>query len=310
MSWEGIPGVESASLPLGGGAFHRPQTLKEALFLLAEGVAAGNRPHLLAGGTDWVVDRHLHPPSAEDPTPVVDLTGIAALRPITRTGDSLVIGALSTYSQLRHDSTIQQQFKMLVAMAREVGAIGIQNLGTLGGNIATASPAGDSLPVLLAAEAFIGLASVRGVREVPAADFFLTYRKTALLADELITSVRLPLPAKGAVQHFRKVGTRRAQAISKVALAGMAGWEESRLVGVRLAMASVAPIPVRLREVEAVLEGRKSAELMQEASLRREVAAALGKDIHPIDDVRSTGSYRQAVAVNLVLGAVREFLEG
>ena len=172
---------------------------------------------------------------------------------------------------------------MLVDASRLVGGVQIQNRGTLGGNLANASPAGDSLPVLAAVDATIVLRSLDGERRVPIAEFFTGYRATVLRPDELIVAVEVP-PVPEA-QWFRKVGTRAAQAISKVVVAGVRGAEP------RFALGSVAPTVVRARETERALASGASVD---------EAAEILGREIAPIDDVRSTGAYRRTVAMNLL----------
>ena len=174
---------------------------------------------------------------------------------------------------------------MLKEAAATVGAAQIQNRGTLGGNIANSSPAGDSLPVWLALDARFELSSVRGVREVPAAEFWHDYKRTALAQDELITAVLVP-PVQGRT-FFRKVGTRMAQSISKVVFCGRYGDEA------RVAFGAVAPVPLRLHAVEEALIARGPV---------AEVAELAAAHIHPIDDVRSTAEYRRRVAVNVLRG--------
>ena len=172
---------------------------------------------------------------------------------------------------------------MLVAAAREVGSPQIQNRGTLGGNVANASPAGDTLPVLAATEAIIVLRSLDGERRVPFASFYTGYRKTAMRADELIVSIEVP--AVEGRQWFRKVGTRAAQAISKVVMAGV------RAPSPRIALGSVAPTVVRVPRTEAVLACGGSL---------AEAQAVLMDEIQPIDDIRSTAAYRRQVSANLL----------
>jgi CO/xanthine dehydrogenase FAD-binding subunit len=176
---------------------------------------------------------------------------------------------------------------MLAAAAREVGGVQIQNRGTIGGNIANASPAGDSLPVLAAAEAVVVLRSAGGIRRVPFSGFYSGYRQSVRRPDELI--VALEIAAVRGRQWFRKVGTRAAQAISKVVMAGVRG--DGHGDGVRLAIGSVAPTVVRLPGTEAAIVSGRSPE-----AIRR----ALADEIAPIDDIRSTADYRRRIAQNLL----------
>lgn len=261
-----------------------PRSLDDALRLVAEGC----RP--IAGGTDLLVSLAVGLPAAGQP--FVDLGRLAELRAIRRDADTLVVGALATYTDLVRSEAVAAALPVLAEAAASVGAPQIRNRGTIGGNIATASPAGDLLPVLLATDAGLVLRSLRGERVVPAARFFTGYRRTARKPDELLTAVRFPIVASRLVR-FRKVGTRRAQAISKVAIAvawrpeaATSAWTE-----VRVAYGSVAEVPLRARRAEAVLEGSvPSVELAERA------AAAAEADVRPIDDVRSTAVYRRAVS--------------
>jgi CO/xanthine dehydrogenase FAD-binding subunit len=184
----------------------------------------------------------------------------------------------------------------LTAAAAEVGAWQIQSRATLAGNIANASPAGDSLPVLLAHEAIVHARSVRGLRSVAFADLYRGYREMVLDPDELITAVEIPFPPKGTFAFFRKVGTRRAQSISKVVFSGvLARGRKGEVAVARLAWGSVAPVTVRSRRAESVLIGERPS-----AALSKKARAALQQDIAPIDDVRSEREYRSSVAGNVL----------
>jgi CO/xanthine dehydrogenase FAD-binding subunit len=175
---------------------------------------------------------------------------------------------------------------MLVAAAREIGGPQIQNRGTIGGNIANGSPAGDTLPVLAAADAMIVVTSVHGDRRVPFVEFYTGYRRSVLRPDELLAAVEIP--AVAGRQWFRKVGTRAAQAISKVVMAGI---DPGRGRAPRIAVGSVAPTVVRLPSTEAALGSGASLADAQDILL---------DEIHPVDDVRSTAEYRRRVAANLL----------
>jgi xanthine dehydrogenase small subunit len=196
---------------------------------------------------------------------------------------------------------VAEHLPALAAASAPIGAAQIQNRGTLGGNAANASPAGDTLPILLATDAELVLGSVRGERSVAAAEFWPAYRRTALAPDELLLRVRFPVVAQRQVR-FRKVGTRRAQAISKVvmALAWQPG-EQGAWHGVRLGLGSMAATPVRARETEALLEGAQPS-----AATADRTAAKLGEELSPIDDVRSTADYRRAVASRVLHRLIRD----
>jgi len=254
----------------------RPKNLADAVHIYR--TTPGCRP--LAGGTDLMVMLHARTLRPE-PRAVLDLWSLAELKGVRRAGDMLEIGAAESYTGIIASRDVQQHLPALAAASRTIGAAQIQNRGTLGGNLANASPAGDTLPVLLAYDAVV----VTDRRSIPIDKFFTGYRKTALQADELITAVRFPL---GREVAFRKVGTRAAQAISKIVMA------LSRNPA-RIAIGSVAEVPVRARRAEAALE-------------RNDVDGAItavAEDIRPIDDVRSTAAYRRDVTQNVL----RELLD-
>jgi xanthine dehydrogenase small subunit len=258
----------------------------------------------IAGGTDLMVA--LTGELGEPPARVVDLWAIDALRGIALHGGAISLGALTTYTEIRRSPLCREHVPALVDAAATIGAAQIQNRGTLGGNIANASPAGDTLPVLLAADAVFVLGSERGEREVPAADFWTGYRRTALTRDELVLRILIPLVADRDMR-FRKVGTRRAQSISKVVLA--AAWRSvsggpgpgGAWRDVRVALGSVAATPIRARATEASLEGR--APTPETADL---AAETLADELSPIDDVRSTAEYRRLVAARILHRVIRE----
>jgi len=254
----------------------QPQSLAEALRLLRdEGPLVP-----LAGCTDLYVGLHfgtVHAPR------FLDLQGLRALRGIRQHGDTLVIGALATYSDLIASPLVRRRLPILAEASRWVGSPQIQNRGTLGGNVANASPAGDTLPVLAVAEATVVLRSTESERRVPFGSFYTGYRQTVMRPDELIVAIEVP-PVEGR-QWFRKVGTRAAQAISKVVMAAV------RAPRTRIALGSVAPTVVRLPRTEAVLAG---------GATLAEAQAVLVDEIQPIDDLRSTAVYRRRVSANLL----------
>ena len=273
-----------------------PSSLGEAYAAMAMTPAA--RP--IAGGTDLMVA--LTGGLGEPPERIVDLWRLDELRGIAADGDELTIGALTTYTEIRRSALCREHLPGLVEAAATIGAAQIQNRGTLGGNIANASPAGDTLPVLLAMDATFVLGSVRGERTVAAADFWTDYRRTALGPDELLLRIQVPL-AGGREVRYRKVGTRRAQAISKVVIAlawrevpGVQGW-----TGVRVALGSVAATPIRAAATEAAIEGRWPIPEMADLA-----AETLAGEIQPIDDVRSTAEYRRIVAARVLHRIIRE----
>jgi CO/xanthine dehydrogenase FAD-binding subunit len=271
-----------------------PRTLDEAYRLLSE---APHQP--LAGGTDLLVQ--ITGELGEPPERVIDIWGLDELRGIVVEPGTLVIGALTTYTQLRRSADVREHMPILREAAATIGAAQIQNRGTIGGNAANASPAGDTLPIMLATDAELVLGSVRGERSVPAASFWPEYRRTAIAADELLLRIRFPI-ASGREVRFRKVGTRRAQAISKVVMA--LAWEpadDGRWHRVRLGVGSMAPTPVRARRVEVVLDGS-----LPTAEVAERAVETLAGELAPIDDVRSTADYRRAVAGRVLRRLIRD----
>lgn len=255
---------------------HEPRTLVAALKLMR---SAGPLVPI-AGCTDVYVQLQF---GAQPALAYLDLSRLSSLRKIRARGDVLVIGALATFTDIIRSRLVRRALPMLVAASREIGGPQIQNRGTIGGNVANGSPAGDSLPVLAAAEATVVLADADGERRVPFSGFYTGYRKSVLKPDELIIAIEIPV-VEG-VQWFRKVGTRAAQAISKVVMAAV------RSPHPRIALGSVAPTVVRLPRTEAALaSGAGIAEAQR----------VLREEIQPIDDMRSTAAYRLQVSANLL----------
>lgn len=273
-----------------------PTRLSAAYELLADDGAPW-RP--LAGGTDLMVQ--MTGEIGEPPARILDVWGLDEMRGIAIDGDALSIGALTTYTELRRSTAVAEVVPALAAAAATIGAAQIQNRGTLGGNVVNASPAGDTLPVLLAIDAEMVLGSAGGERVVAADDFWPSYRTTARRDDELLLRIRIPV-VTGRQVRFRKVGTRRAQAISKVVMAlAWRGTGEEAWTDVRLALGSVAATTVRARAAEAAMEARRPDRDMAEAA-----TAALVDEIIPIDDVRSTADYRRAVAGRVLHRLIRD----
>jgi CO/xanthine dehydrogenase FAD-binding subunit len=268
-----------------------PSTLHEALGLVAD----QRRP--IAGGTDLMV---LFEAGKLPYRKLVSLWGLTELRGISTTDSHVLLGALTTYTEIQQNETMRSEFPLLVRAAGWTGAVATQNRGTLAGNIANASPAADSPPALLVYDAEVELVSLRGSRWIPYAGFHTGYKTSVMAPDEIIAHIRLPRTTSGCVQYLRKVGTRRAQAISKVALAGLGRILDGTIERIRLAIASVAPVPLRCLETERLLTGRRL-----DRALMEEAKAKIAADIAPISDIRSTEVYRRRVAVNLL----EEFLE-
>lgn len=272
-----------------------PRGLDDALAMLRDEPGVW-RP--FAGGTDLMV---LLEAGKLEHRKFFSIRHLSELRGVTESDGRVRVGALTTYTDVRRSELLTRHFPMLGRAARETGGIAIQNRGTVGGNIANASPAADTPPALLAYGAEVELVSTSGARRVPYAEFHTGYKRTVMRADELVAAVLLPRPGEGARHHYRKVGTRRAQAISKVCFAALAEVEGDALGEVRIALGSVAPVVMRCPRTEELLKGsRLGGELSQAAT------DELSREITPIDDVRSTARYRTRVACNLLA----EFLSG
>ena len=257
-------------------ALREPRSLAEALRMLRD--EATLTP--LAGATDLYVSLNFGTLAG---TRFVDLWRLSALRKIEKHDGMLSIGALATYTQIMRSRYVRAQLPMLVEAAGQIGGVQIQNRGTIGGNVANGSPAGDSLPVLAAVDAVIVLRSVAGERRVPFGEFYTGYRTSVRQSDELITAVEIP--AVDGTQWFRKVGTRAAQAISKVVMAAV------RSDHPRVAIGSVGPTVVRARQTEEALASGATID---------DAVQVLTEEIRPIDDVRSTAEYRRTVSGNLL----------
>jgi CO/xanthine dehydrogenase FAD-binding subunit len=266
-----------------------PGNLPAVLSLLA---AAPGVWTPIAGGTELMV---AHAAGRLGAHKLVSLWGIPELRFIQCKAKSIAIGAGCTFRDLRAHAEIVTQFPLLAKASGWIGSIANQSRATLGGNLVNGSPAADSSPVLLVYDAEIELVSIRGSRRIPYSGFHTDYKKHSMAPDELLYAVHLRRRFAQHRQYLRKVGTRRAMAISKVELAGTALLESRVVREVRVAAASLAPFPARLYEVEAALLGQSiDAQTIQAA---REALLAEAK---PIDDIRSTAEYRRQVAANLL----------
>jgi len=267
-----------------------PGSLADALELLS------NEPGVwkpFAGGTDLMV---LFEAGRLAHKKYVNIWNLRELRGIEVAPDYVKLGALTTYREVQASEVLREEFPMLCQAASETGGLAIQNRGTLGGNVANASPAGDSPPALLVYDAQLELVSRQGSRLVPYNGFHTGYKQMLMRSDELIKSIRLP---RGRDEHwrqyYRKVGTRKAQAISKICFAGMAWLDGEQIKDARLALGSVAPVVVRCSRTEDVLRNQKV-----DAATISAARAELAREISPIDDIRSTANYRLRVAMNVL----------
>jgi CO/xanthine dehydrogenase FAD-binding subunit len=280
---------------LAGFEMRRAASLHDALALLA---AEPGEWTPFAGGTDLMV---LLEAGKLTRKRYVSLWGLDELRQIRVEDGAVTMGALATYTDLLENAVLQKEFPLTCAAARLTGASAIQNRGTVGGNIANASPAADLPPALLVYDATLELASIRGRRTVPYARFHKGYKIMDLAPDELITAVTLPRGRAGWTQSYRKVGTRRAQAISKVCFAAAADMADGTVRDIRIALGSVAPTVVRCTQTESELRGRRITPELAAAARR-----TIDREISPIDDIRSNERYRRMVAANLL----EQFLVG
>jgi CO/xanthine dehydrogenase FAD-binding subunit len=264
-------------------------SLTEALERLA---GEPGRFQPLAGGTDLMVA--FNGGSLRTPR-LLDLSRIQELRGIRDTGRELVFGSLTTFTEVQECPAVHRFLPNLVQSARATGALAIQNRGTLGGNIANASPAADTPPCLLAYGAEVEVIALRGIRRVAYDRFHLGYKQLDLAPDELLLRILVPKPVGRTFHFYRKVGTRQALAITKISLAGYCRMEAGRVAEIRIGLGSAGPVPVRARNAEAALLGQPLAALPVRAA-----QAGLMADISPIDDIRSTGHYRRVTAGNLL----------
>lgn len=269
--------------------------LRDALGLLA---AEPGVWQPFAGGTDLMV---LLEAGRLPHKNYLNLWNLGELRGINVAEKHITLGALTTYTDVQSHPVLQREFPMLCQAASETGGLAIQNRGTLGGNIVNASPAADSPPALLAYNAEVELLSVRGSRWLPYGDFHTGYKQTVMQPDELLANIRLPRLWPDLQHYYRKVGTRKAQAISKICLAATARLVDRHLDLIRIALGSVAPIPLRCRKTEASLQGA----VLDENTIAR-AKEELSREIAPIDDIRSTRDYRLQVSLNVLEDFLRQ----
>ncbi|HEX8141121.1 MAG TPA: xanthine dehydrogenase family protein subunit M [Pyrinomonadaceae bacterium] len=245
-----------------------------------------------AGGTDLMV---LFEAGRLAHKRFLNIRNLGELRGIDVSDEHITLGALTTYTDVRRSEVLQSEFPMLCRAASETGGLAIQNRGTLGGNIVNASPAADSPPALLVYDAELELLSAAGSRRVSYAEFHTGYKQMSMRPEELLGRIRLPRRHSGLRHYYRKVGTRKAQAISKICFAGAARVGGGRIEEIRIALGSVAPTVVRATKTEEVLTGQRL-----DAGLIKAAREALSKEIVPIDDIRSTATYRLRVAANVL----------
>jgi CO/xanthine dehydrogenase FAD-binding subunit len=266
-----------------------PATLDAVLQILAD---SPDHYTPIAGGTELMVALGA---GRLQPKRLVSLWNLEELRFIEDTPDAIVIGAGTTFTDIRNHALITDEFPLLTQAASWTGSIANQNRGTIGGNIVNASPAADTPPALLAYDAELTLISARGARTLPYRDFHLSYKKTALAPDELLHSITILRHFGSYIQYIRKVGTRNAQAISKVAIAALARMKNGVIEDIRIGAASLRETPARLTTTEQALLNQPVT-----TSTIAAARAAIQTEARPIDDIRSTAKYRATVAANLL----------
>jgi len=291
------------------GLYLRPSTLAEALAALADdklNPVSGNaidKLTVLAGGSDFFPAQTARRAWLEKaPQNVMDIWGIDELRGIRRGEDRTSLGALTTWTEIC-DAGLPAAFDALKLAAREVGGRQVQNRGTIAGNICNASPAADGVPPLLALDARVEVASVRGRRSMPLSEFITGNRRTALAPDELVTAVDVPRQSGNARSTFLKLGARSYLLISIASVAALLEQDtDGRIAEAAIAVGACSAVPVRLTELEHQLAGAKPAAIAE--LVKQHVSSALA----PLDDIRGSGSYRKHAAVVLVGRALAEIL--
>ena len=275
-------------------------SVDEALQWLAQ---HGERARLINGGTDLLIEieRRIRAPAV-----VVDISRIVGLDEIRVADDVVTLGAGVTHNQVVAHPLLRERAFALVRACWEVGAPQIRNRGTLAGNLITASPANDSIAPLWALGATVTLRSTRGERRLALPDFFTGVRRTAMSADEMLTSISFPLPAPGVRSTFLKLGLRRAQAISVVMVAVLLDADDSGQVrSARITLGAVAPTIVAASEAQAFLTGKR----LDDASIAEAVRLATLAS-RPIDDIRGSAEYRRDMVRVYVARALRELRDG
>jgi CO/xanthine dehydrogenase FAD-binding subunit len=272
-----------------------PRTLEEAYAILAE---RRDSVRIIAGGTDLMV---LMNARSCDAVHFLNIWGLDELRGITDKGSELRIGALTTFAEIARSRIVLGHIPSLAEASRTIGAIQIQDRATIGGNVVNASPAGDSLPVLAAFEAEVEAGSERGTRRICFREFYRGYRRTALEPDEIVLALWIPKLGVGERDYFRKVGTRRAQAISKVVMASRMTVLSGTIASISIGVGSVAPTVIRTPQTELFLTGAALTNAVIE-NARRMIA----REVEPITDFRSTENYRRAVTGNILAAFLKQ----
>ncbi|UCF10638.1 MAG: xanthine dehydrogenase family protein subunit M [Candidatus Bipolaricaulota bacterium] len=277
-------------------SYVRPETIDALLEALETPGAA-----ILCGGTDLMVKLRA---GLVDPSLLVDISGLEALRGVRDEDGGIVIGAATPETELLENDAVRQRLPLLVAALETLGSVQIRNRGTLGGNLVNASPAADGALPLLLHDAEVVLASRGGVRRMPVEAFIVSPGKTQLRAGEFVQEIRIPAVDEEAVGRLHKVGRRRALTIAIASVGMLCRIREGRIAWIRLAAGSVAPRPIRLRPVEEALTGH-----VLDAELIPEARALAASAVSPIDDIRGTAEYRRGVVADLVAAFLSEICD-
>lgn len=275
-----------------------PERLDGAVSFLAR---FGPEAKVIAGGTDLVVEMK---EDKRSPGVLVDISRLSELRGIRVEGDAVWVGALVTHAEVAGSPLVRSAAPVLAAACGQIGSPQIRARGTIGGNLCTASPAGDCIPPLFALEASVEVAGQGGTRIADVESFFVGPKKSALAPDEIVLGVRFPALGADYVSFFRKLGQRKSLAISVVSVAFVARRVRPDVFeDVRVALGAVAPTVVRARTVEKALDGKR---LDTEAA--RHVSKLAFRDCMPITDIRGSQGYRQEMVCNLLYEGLLQLL--
>lgn len=265
--------------------YAKPQDLEEALSFLSK---APEATKILAGGTDLIIQLRSRETEAEY---ILDLGGLEELKQIRLEGENIILGSMTTFTQVEEDPIIRKHVPVLAEAAGSVGSPQIRNRGTVGGNIANAAVAADSVPALMALDAKVKLVSTAGERVVELVEVPVGLNKTSIKRDEILTEIIIPVPKENTLGAFIKIGRRKAMAIARLNLALQVTFEADRIASARLALGAVGTTAYRVPEVEELLAGQVlSAELVDKAckTVNEVVANKLGS--------RPTAPYKKTIA--------------
>jgi CO/xanthine dehydrogenase FAD-binding subunit len=285
--------------------YYKPASMAEALEVLYNCIRHGDKVSILAGGTDLVP---FMKSKCVQPDVIVEITDLADIRGISVADSTMTIGAATPYMDIVENSDVKELVPCLYHACRQVGSVQIRTRGTIGGNLCTASPAGDSLPPLFVLEATLHISSMNSnapkQRAIPVDEFFTGPNQTVLKPGELLTSISFPVPSKESKSFFMKLGQRRAMTISKVNIAALATLTGGKIQDIRIAMGSVDPTVIRARKTEQYLKGKD----IKNSAVLEEATARIQAECSPIDDIRSLSWYRKEMTSVLLTRALQSFI--